>query len=254
MEPDRTLCNLPVDIARQVIETAVVMDRKSALAFVLVSKTLREWIDPLLYHTVVLDSYRKGQLFVSAMFRRNDPGFFERNVKTLSINHDVYRAHIEYLLPICRGVISLAFWNRNRILKPYASILSPLRLSVTNLTKSQVVILPSSITHLNIFFTEDLSLADFPPTWSEVFKQCPNLTHISFDYAPTTTSAVLSSAGVSTSSLSPSSMRHRQHCERSSSRSSGSREISAGCSISSKTFTSRTLDLFSCAHEPFIGM
>ncbi len=202
MDPDRILCNLPVDIARQVIETAVVMDRKSALAFVLVSKTLREWsvafrcslvtrfdilecrIDPLLYNTVVLDSYRKGQLFVSAMFRRNDPDFFGRNVKTLSINHDVHRAHIEYILPICRGVISLAFWNRNRILKPYASILSPRRLSITNLTRSQVAILPGSLTHLNIFFTEDLSLADFPPTWPEVFEQCPNLTHLSFDYAP----------------------------------------------------------------------
>ncbi|KAF9026307.1 hypothetical protein BDZ89DRAFT_1067654, partial [Hymenopellis radicata] len=80
--------DLPVHVARLLIEVAAWSNRPTtARNLVLVSKTVRQWIDPILHHTIVLDTEPKFYAFVAAVASRKDPDFFRRNVRVLAIGN-----------------------------------------------------------------------------------------------------------------------------------------------------------------------
>ncbi|KAF9026299.1 hypothetical protein BDZ89DRAFT_1067648 [Hymenopellis radicata] len=60
--------DLPLDVARLLLEAAAWSDRLStARNLTLVSKDVRQWIDPILHHTVALDTPTKLYAFAAAV-------------------------------------------------------------------------------------------------------------------------------------------------------------------------------------------
>ncbi|KAF8991849.1 hypothetical protein BDZ89DRAFT_1054376, partial [Hymenopellis radicata] len=103
---------LPLDVARYILETAAYMDRATALQLVVVSKAVFEWIDPILYRVVVFTSLDGTKSFWTAIQTRG-PEFFARNVKTLVFDGHWWPHHeaiLRLIFSACTGVISLTWW------------------------------------------------------------------------------------------------------------------------------------------------
>ncbi|KAF8914469.1 hypothetical protein CPB85DRAFT_1298031 [Mucidula mucida] len=78
---------LPLDVARLLLEVAAWSDRSTARNLTLVSKDVHRWIDPILHHTVVLDTPTRVSAFAISVTARNDVEFFRRTVKVLTIGN-----------------------------------------------------------------------------------------------------------------------------------------------------------------------
>ncbi|KAF9026279.1 hypothetical protein BDZ89DRAFT_38354 [Hymenopellis radicata] len=116
--------DLPLDVARLLLEEAAWSDRSTtARTLTLVSKDVRQWIDPILHHTVTLDTHTKLDAFAATVIARNDPAFFRRTVKVLTILTidnlelgDVSDEIIDLtdsmavILTACTGIERFAFW------------------------------------------------------------------------------------------------------------------------------------------------
>ena len=99
--------NLPVELVRDVLEHAAHDDHATALNLSLVSSVVRHWIDPILYHTVVLSSPRALRAFVAAIANKS-PAFLSTRVRNLGVFVLGPTPSIERVLSACAGVRSLA--------------------------------------------------------------------------------------------------------------------------------------------------
>ncbi|TFK54439.1 hypothetical protein OE88DRAFT_1655102 [Heliocybe sulcata] len=99
--------DFPVEILRDIFELAAEDDRRSALALQLVSSWVRQWSDPIIYHTVVLETNTALQSFLSAISRKSTE-FIESSVKHLGIFAMGPIQHIDKVISACSGVKSLA--------------------------------------------------------------------------------------------------------------------------------------------------
>ncbi|KAF8999222.1 hypothetical protein BDZ89DRAFT_727309 [Hymenopellis radicata] len=195
--------DMPTDIERLLLETAAWEDDSSAYSLVLVSKLVRQWIDPILYHSVALCTSTQLSLFHYSMILRDDPAFFSRAVKVLCIGNQNSRRHAiadiwpwaQDVLEVCTGVERLAVWliGRTLELRTFTGNLGRLRpthMSLIDMTNHGwhggpdcVQVLPNSLTHLNLDCDSNQDIEDIP--WQEIFARCPNLAHISLSgYAP----------------------------------------------------------------------
>ncbi|KAF8581794.1 hypothetical protein K439DRAFT_1662123 [Ramaria rubella] len=77
--------NFPPEIVRLIIELAAAMCPHMTLTLTLVSKEVRAWVEPVLYHTVILWTPRTVELF-RVVFAAKPPSFFTTHVKNLFIN------------------------------------------------------------------------------------------------------------------------------------------------------------------------
>ncbi|KAF9004492.1 hypothetical protein BDZ89DRAFT_1080485 [Hymenopellis radicata] len=103
--------DLPVDVARHILELAAFWDQSTARQLVLVSKCVRQWIDPLLYRVVEIACAKDCRLFITTIQsrRRTDPGFIADNVKVLCLRrHGLPLSRVEYILSHCTAVQNLA--------------------------------------------------------------------------------------------------------------------------------------------------
>ncbi|CAL1706914.1 unnamed protein product [Somion occarium] len=97
---------LPTELLREIFEYAA-CDTKMALQLSLVSPWARHWIEPFLYHTVVLSTAPALRSFVYAL-EQKQPAFAHDRVKHLGIfAHGPIQA-IEHVLDACTGIDSLA--------------------------------------------------------------------------------------------------------------------------------------------------
>ncbi|KIY70601.1 hypothetical protein CYLTODRAFT_441924 [Cylindrobasidium torrendii FP15055 ss-10] len=81
--------SLPLDISRSILEWGAVLDRTSARRWLLVSQRVKQWLEPLLYHTVILRSELQKRNFMDNSNERT------RWTRTLIwsesvANHDMY--------------------------------------------------------------------------------------------------------------------------------------------------------------------
>ncbi|KAF9023897.1 hypothetical protein BDZ89DRAFT_146001 [Hymenopellis radicata] len=200
--------DLPIDIARLLLETAAEMDRATALTLALVSKTVRQWMEPMIYRSIALPNANKVMAFARVVQSRNDPTFFALNVKTLCIGdiesgggktfetfpHNELHA-ISLIFSTCTGVESLGYWVIRDVDTPNAQqdILSPVHqfafedlgafhhlthLSILDLkARSSLDFLPPRLTHLHVdCFDDDENITEVH--WASVFARCNHLTHI----------------------------------------------------------------------------
>ncbi|KAF9017732.1 hypothetical protein BDZ89DRAFT_1074573 [Hymenopellis radicata] len=169
--------DIPIDIARLIFETAVWDDGTTAYSLVLVSKVVREWIDPILYNSVTL--YTKSQLvaFRASIISRNDSAFFSRAVKVLCIgDRSTATLDTSSVLKACTCVKCLAVWLVGHDLALHhltdagsSSRLRPTHMSLTDITKhcwhGGLDVLPNSLTHLNLDCLSNQDMKDIP--WQE---------------------------------------------------------------------------------------
>ncbi|KAF9017741.1 hypothetical protein BDZ89DRAFT_1074585 [Hymenopellis radicata] len=193
--------DIPIDIARLLFETAAWEHRPTARSLVLVSKVVRQWIEPMLYYSVALCTSSNLVAFHYSIFSRNDDAFFSRTVKVLCIgNRDtgalaslIHPAEqiwtcARAVLEVCTGVQRLAIWLIGRELElrhlpAVSGCLRPTHMSLLDLTdygwhsrQECVEILPRSLTHLNLDCENHDDIEEIP--WQEIFARCPNLAHI----------------------------------------------------------------------------
>ncbi|KAF8990915.1 hypothetical protein BDZ89DRAFT_1086911 [Hymenopellis radicata] len=182
--------DIPVDIARKILQTAAVHDTNDACRLVLVSKTVHTWIEPLIYHSIVIDCGSAARRLAHS-FRlrdRNARTFITRCVKLLCVyyHRDYEEEDLSCLLEIAIDVVSIVWWCKTAPLLPYIDRLRPEYFSFADLTLETVdTLLPRSITHLNVIFrsnkawmAEDFSAQSSESLWRDVFARCPFLTHI----------------------------------------------------------------------------
>ncbi|KAI0076107.1 hypothetical protein K474DRAFT_1295357 [Panus rudis PR-1116 ss-1] len=98
---------LPPELLREVFEHAAQSDTKTALALSLVSSWTRQWVEPLLYHTVVLSTAPALRSFANALSHKPST-FAHDRVKNLGIFAQGPVQSIEQVLDACTGVDSLA--------------------------------------------------------------------------------------------------------------------------------------------------
>ncbi|KIY64444.1 hypothetical protein CYLTODRAFT_457197 [Cylindrobasidium torrendii FP15055 ss-10] len=124
------LASLPATVVRLILEHAAFMDREALVSWVLISKAVKNWLDPILYHTVILSKVEYSQSFVYALVSRADPGFFSRSVKVFACVHYALPSSqsITQILKQCRGITTLAYylddpnWDRSDIRRLVASL------------------------------------------------------------------------------------------------------------------------------------
>ncbi|KAF9026302.1 hypothetical protein BDZ89DRAFT_1067652 [Hymenopellis radicata] len=194
--------DLPMDVARLMLETAAWGDTRTAQSLTCVSKLVRQWIDPILHHTVVIRTLSKLQKFHQSIISRNDPVFFARHVKILRLGvyEDGYLypdAHLltsemeslNIVLSACCGLERLALWHAayNFMVLPVIlgehGCIRPTHLSVRRITTmtsfpspNRFKFWPPSLTHLHLHEGHNGDTALIP--WPDIFTGCPKLTHI----------------------------------------------------------------------------
>ncbi|KAF9018963.1 hypothetical protein BDZ89DRAFT_329928 [Hymenopellis radicata] len=188
--------DLPLDIARRILEDVANTHRSQALKSVLVSKAVRTWIDPILYRSVTLLDMNSGRSFSNAISIRNDPTFFAKNVKYLFIlelsgAQPVAFESALHILSVCTGIISLGLWSYDYqgYMNYNPSLLSGAdlkRLSVYHIKSSEFSQIPENITH----FSCHMGSAMMQLLPEGFFLRCPCLTHLhiaDFDFLLTST-------------------------------------------------------------------
>ncbi|KAF9026517.1 hypothetical protein BDZ89DRAFT_1134711 [Hymenopellis radicata] len=173
--------NIPGDIVRSILETLAIMSRPDALKLVLVSKTVRKWIDIVLYHAVTILSIPKFYAFVNAIESREKAGeasFFAISVKYLLLDipfksrAEIFAEKIMAIMSACSGLVS--FGLRCHDPKFVASLVNPSfprlqRLSLFHYgANTPLEYLPPSLTHLTYL------RGTFPPA----LLQTVPLTHL----------------------------------------------------------------------------
>ncbi|KAF8993339.1 hypothetical protein BDZ89DRAFT_1085808 [Hymenopellis radicata] len=174
------------------LPTTAVHDRNDACRLVLVSKTVHIWIEPLIYHSIVVDS-RSAASRLARAFRLRDCNartFITRFVKQLCVYYhrldDEADDDLSCLLDMAIDAVSIVWWCKTTALLPYIDRLRPEYFSFADLTLKTVdTLLPRSITHLNVIFhahylsvAEHLSAQSYESLWRDVFERCPFLSHI----------------------------------------------------------------------------
>ncbi|KAF8909459.1 hypothetical protein CPB85DRAFT_1435662 [Mucidula mucida] len=119
--------DLPTDVVRCLFEVAAYEDLCTAEHLTRVSKIVRKWIDPILYHTIDLCTISQLVQFHHSIMLCNEPVFFARSVKFLCLgdfsNGEFYMAAlclqptferqkelVQTVLNTCSGVTRLAVW------------------------------------------------------------------------------------------------------------------------------------------------
>ncbi|KAF9016364.1 hypothetical protein BDZ89DRAFT_406678 [Hymenopellis radicata] len=156
--------DLPLDIARLILETTAVLDRGTALRLALVSKLVRAWyaIDPVLYHTVILNTRSTARRFIFSIDSRPSAALLVRNLCLWSGDGMGFAsswADTDRILSACRNVVrfSTVTCDTGRLQKYLGDdgTLQPryMALHVGPLTPLETEVLPRSLTHLKLSYT-----------------------------------------------------------------------------------------------------
>ncbi|KAF6752622.1 hypothetical protein DFP72DRAFT_1070192 [Ephemerocybe angulata] len=100
------------DVLRATLQLAAANERRIAIRLVLVSRAVKEWIEPILYHTVTLSRATSTIAFWRTIaFSQKLPSFFAEHVKVMCISEEAHTAYLTQILLTCSGVTSLTFWT-----------------------------------------------------------------------------------------------------------------------------------------------
>ncbi|KAF9026291.1 hypothetical protein BDZ89DRAFT_1161294 [Hymenopellis radicata] len=190
--------DLPLDVVRLLLEEAAWSDRfTTAYNLTLVSKDVRQWIEPILHHTVTLDTPTQLYAFAVTITSRNNPDFFRRTVKVLRIGNLEYFPEtgipladsMAVVLTACTSIERFAFWVDAPCPMPLPSAMHahPTHLSLAvpwkeldsfDIFDFLIGMTSPSLTHLHLDFASFISLYTFEDAWSIIFRRCPGLTHL----------------------------------------------------------------------------
>ncbi|OCH92283.1 hypothetical protein OBBRIDRAFT_727097 [Obba rivulosa] len=184
--------NLPVELLREVFEHAASSDRATARSLSLVSSRVRHWIDPALFHTVVLSSTRTLRAFLTALTKR-PADFAAQRVKHLGVFALGPVQSIDQVLAACKGVQSLACGfslPSYKLVKGCATVqaLDAPReqhlLGVAGSDGWDAALVGPSVTHLRMHLSSILNGGSERSGWDRL-AQLPQLTHLAVVYRAT---------------------------------------------------------------------
>lgn len=143
-------------------------------------------IEPILYHTVVLDGKIRHRLFVQSCESHlaRDPAFCSKHIKVLRLEGRTSYATIRKLLTYCTAVDVFAPWffvvDVGDIVYPIKALgsMSVRRLSLLTRLSISIEAIPPTVTHLELSYTKFSSCGW--TEWGELFRRCPHLTHVHF--------------------------------------------------------------------------
>ncbi|KAJ7226079.1 hypothetical protein GGX14DRAFT_642739 [Mycena pura] len=171
---------LPVDLERTIFEVSADGDRPTMLRIILVARRCRAWIEPLLYHSVVICQSGWSLPLLMRTIESN-PARFAQWIKTIQINSYITLNDpaVNRILSLCTGVVRLVDLSYGRMLY---SALCRLRLERMCISLDIIDGLPpdgayfrhpafAKLTHLHVL--------DPPQSWPHVpFADLPSLTHL----------------------------------------------------------------------------
>ncbi|KAF9009311.1 hypothetical protein BDZ89DRAFT_532282 [Hymenopellis radicata] len=175
-----TFPGLPTDIGRRIFELSASWDSSTARQLVLVSKTARKWINPLLYRVVQLIEANEYEAFILSIQSRlrDDPNFIARNVTYLCLRCNpgdyIPLTSVQYILCHCTGVRYLASY----LSTPHMQYSLALRYDYLTLYQADAhngAFISPTTTHLRIPYRP---WEDRPHVMENLFETCPRLTHL----------------------------------------------------------------------------
>ncbi|KAF8171070.1 hypothetical protein K438DRAFT_2024164 [Mycena galopus ATCC 62051] len=188
---------LPPELEREIFELCALDLPVSIPKLMLIAKRVHEWVEPLLYHTIILghDSPIHGfPLFtsevVSSAIRRKPPSFFHNAVRRLMVmNSDISDA--EAILALCATVedLGLGYISEGCLLLLESLPLRRLYTSTDWLPMPRTYPMFSSLTHLHV----DVDDLDNIHSTYPAMAALPKLTHLSFVYDDVDEDLVLAS-------------------------------------------------------------
>lgn len=184
--------DFPAEILRDIFELAAQHDRSTALSLTLVSSWVRQWADPIIYHTVVLETNHALESFMTAISRKSTR-FVETQVKHLGIFAMGPIQYIDKVISACSGVNSLACgfplpWyariggaNTVKSIEPREQHL----LGLSCRDGWDPALIGASVTHLRIHITGN----HLDPEQFNRLRQLQSLSHLAIVYRRGTTGA-----------------------------------------------------------------
>ncbi|KAF9009323.1 hypothetical protein BDZ89DRAFT_532461 [Hymenopellis radicata] len=177
-----TFPGLPTDIGRRIFELSASWDPSTARQLVLVSKTARKWINPLLYRVVQLIEGNEYEAFILSIQSRlrDDPNFIARNVTYLCLRCNpgdyIPLTSVQFILLHCTGVRYLASYLPTPHME-YSLALRYDYLTLYQVDAHNEAFISPTTTHLRIPFRpwEGIPHDTF---MRNLFETCPRLTHL----------------------------------------------------------------------------
>ncbi|KAF8909467.1 hypothetical protein CPB85DRAFT_1307634 [Mucidula mucida] len=185
--------DLPLDVIRLFMEAAAWSDRSIAYNLTLVSRDVHQWINPILYHTITLDTPTTFSAFAVCMVARNDPEFFHRAVKDLTIG----KFELEHfpqqginfddcmtvILTTCTGVERFSILTATTFRLKWKHMQPKYVFFVVGKDAESFPLLYNllspSLTHLHLDFASPDGLSIYKSIVAvSVFKQSPGLSHL----------------------------------------------------------------------------
>ncbi|KAJ7150511.1 hypothetical protein C8R43DRAFT_1006007 [Mycena crocata] len=178
--------SLPFELERVIFELAAWQYPETVLTLILVARRVCIWIEPLLYHVLVVN--RKDGWLIR-IIQSKSPEFLCQHVHHLALSNGITRSELTLMLSMCTNLEDLALWTGDT----YPELLSEMQ-HLTHLRRLSINLfdlfgghtrfkLPSieelpfgNLTHLDIF-------SNVPEEIWPVFGTLASLTHLSFsDY------------------------------------------------------------------------
>ncbi|KIY73389.1 hypothetical protein CYLTODRAFT_239889 [Cylindrobasidium torrendii FP15055 ss-10] len=108
---------LPLEVLGQIIEFAAWENQRARLGLCLVSRSLKPWVDSVLYHTIILKTVISANLFLRTLdaFDAKDRTFLARNVRVLMLMRPNPAAALlsvndtKRLLSACPHIVRLSY-------------------------------------------------------------------------------------------------------------------------------------------------
>ncbi|KAJ7049373.1 hypothetical protein C8F01DRAFT_758943 [Mycena amicta] len=199
MKPNSTPC-LPPELERLLFRTAALVSPSDARTFLLVAFRVKEWVEPLLYHSLVIRSPTYSRSHISdtipnltrkafdafdALVDSKSPSFLAASVQNLLL----VRLSIEdvcLILSICSGVKDLfvlpssakhdgALDSLIGLQRPKCKVSQFFDLEISSALATQLTL--AHLTHLEIFNEDRHNAAELIHMWLELLA-LPALTHL----------------------------------------------------------------------------
>ncbi|KAJ7778965.1 hypothetical protein B0H16DRAFT_1500619 [Mycena metata] len=176
---------LPPELERQIFELCASARPVAIPKLMLVAWRVKEWIEPLLYHTIMVcqstpvDGYHSlTPETLTALLRLKPADFFRDSVRNLLL-HAVSQSVVASVLAVCTGVESLWAPMASSVLGPTTGL--PLKHLYTNFSPLFESVHPgdplfSQLTHLELIGIVNVGV-DIP----SILSLLPKLSHLAFN-------------------------------------------------------------------------
>ncbi|KAJ7150712.1 hypothetical protein C8R46DRAFT_1123963 [Mycena filopes] len=175
--------HLPVELEREVFETAALTNTSSIPTLLLVAQRVRVWLEPMLYRIIKVDKSAMAAVLQNAA-KTKPPSFFRDAVRHICLAFDDARSlqAVEEFLPLCTGLVTFTVFPPLYV--DILPILLPIlpKMQVKRLSAHLGVLFQDTpqglhLTHAAFTSVTHLHLFDIisPYTGSDIYANIPTL-------------------------------------------------------------------------------